>query len=135
MISGTEVDTEADSCWPFLFLDCNFTNPKICVNDQLERSFGLIDTSPERWQNLKASIAQLQLYAPEDVQYKVLFLGKYDDFFQAETADRRGIGRHGQGWHNAAVNKYGVEVRTAHSAESSLSWFLGLGIKYRLRDQ
>ncbi|ODO04556.1 hypothetical protein I350_05160 [Cryptococcus amylolentus CBS 6273] len=56
----------------------------------LQKSFGLVDQSPERWTNLKASLKKLQDEAPEGVQYKVLFLG-----------------RHGQGWHNFGNAKYG----------------------------
>jgi len=63
------------------------------TNAQLSRSFGLIDTSPDRWTNLRKSIKKLQASAPPGTQYKVLFLG-----------------RHGQGWHNFAASKYGVDV-------------------------
>ncbi|KAK8861615.1 hypothetical protein IAR55_002438 [Kwoniella newhampshirensis] len=58
----------------------------------LKRNFGLLDESPERWHNLKASVKKMQSEAEEGVIYKVLFLG-----------------RHGQGWHNFAANKYGVD--------------------------
>lgn len=34
-----------------------------------------MDTTPERWYNLKASIEELQDQAPEGVYYKLLFLG------------------------------------------------------------
>lgn len=63
---------------------------------QLKRSFGLIDTSPERWHNLRKSIEELQRKAPEGVTYKVFFLG-----------------RHGQGWHNFGASKYGHDVSCA----------------------
>ena len=36
----------------------------------------MIDTSDERWNNLKTDIAKLQDEAPAGVQYKVLFLGE-----------------------------------------------------------
>ncbi|WVQ78784.1 hypothetical protein IAT38_000875 [Cryptococcus sp. DSM 104549] len=72
----------------------NGPEPKhLDFEQMLERSFGLIDQSEDRWHNLKKSIAKLQEEAPEGVQYKVMFLG-----------------RHGQGWHNYAAIKYTVPV-------------------------
>ncbi|KAI6034576.1 histidine phosphatase superfamily [Pisolithus microcarpus] len=56
--------------------------------------FGLIDDSPERWSKLMASIQQLNADAPSHVQYKLFFLG-----------------RHGEGYHNFAWEKYGAKVR------------------------
>lgn len=77
--------------------------------DMLERSFGLIDTSPGRWHNLKRSVAQLQRDAPSGVHYKVLFLG-----------------RHGQGWHNLGASKHGTEPWEAHwtflTGDEELTW-------------
>ncbi|KZW00321.1 phosphoglycerate mutase [Exidia glandulosa HHB12029] len=54
-------------------------------------SFGLIDESPLRWLKLKAKILSLNLFAPRNTQYKLLFLG-----------------RHGEGWHNVAEAFYGT---------------------------
>lgn len=54
-----------------------------------------MDTSPDRWHNLRADVARLQAEAPAGVHYKVFFLG-----------------RHGQGWHNYGAERYGVEVST-----------------------
>jgi hypothetical protein len=54
----------------------------------------MLDTSPARWANLRARVAEMQAAAPAGVAYKVLFLG-----------------RHGQGWHNFAAAKYGHQVR------------------------
>ncbi|KAG6335892.1 hypothetical protein ID866_3201, partial [Astraeus odoratus] len=54
--------------------------------------FGLIDDSLERWSKFKASIQQLNVDAPSDVQYKVFFLA-----------------RHGEGYHNVAEAKYGTK--------------------------
>ena len=49
----------------------------ICRFDyKLHRSFGLIDTSPERWYNLRSAVTKLQDEAPPDVRYKVLFIGE-----------------------------------------------------------
>ncbi|KIK29101.1 hypothetical protein PISMIDRAFT_517630 [Pisolithus microcarpus 441] len=55
--------------------------------------FGLIDDSPERWNKLMASIQQLNADAPSHVQYKLFFLG-----------------RHGEGYHNFAWEKYGAKA-------------------------
>ncbi|OCF75050.1 phosphoglycerate mutase [Kwoniella mangroviensis CBS 8886] len=60
--------------------------------EMLKRNFGLIDESPERWDNLRKDVKKLQDDAPEGVLYKVMFLG-----------------RHGQGWHNFGASKYGVD--------------------------
>ncbi|KAK4685313.1 hypothetical protein P7C73_g4838, partial [Tremellales sp. Uapishka_1] len=43
-------------------------------DEVLERSFGLIDSSADRWRNLKKDVKKLQDDAPDGVQYKVLFL-------------------------------------------------------------
>ncbi|KAI6163259.1 histidine phosphatase superfamily [Pisolithus thermaeus] len=58
-------------------------------HEALPPRFGLIDDSPERWSKLIASIQQLNIDAPTHVQYKLFFLG-----------------RHGQGYHNFAWEKY-----------------------------
>ncbi|OWZ31903.1 phosphoglycerate mutase [Cryptococcus neoformans] len=72
----------------------NGPQPKhINFEDLLKQSFGLMDTTPERWYNLKASIKELQDQAPEGVYYKLLFLA-----------------RHGQGWHNFGAAKYGIDT-------------------------
>jgi hypothetical protein len=42
---------------------------------QLNKSFGLLDQSPERWYNLRREVKRLQDEAEDGVQYKVLFLG------------------------------------------------------------
>lgn len=60
---------------------------------QRDKSFGMLDQSPERWTNFQRRVEELQRNAPPGVQYKALFLG-----------------RHGQGWHNYCSDKYGVEV-------------------------
>ncbi|ORY22492.1 histidine phosphatase superfamily [Naematelia encephala] len=77
--------------------------------DMLQRSFGLIDTSPERWNNLRRDVAKLQAQATDGVQYKVFFLG-----------------RHGQGWHNFGASKYGVdpweEKWTFLNGDGEITW-------------
>ncbi|KZT09381.1 phosphoglycerate mutase-like protein [Laetiporus sulphureus 93-53] len=55
--------------------------------------FGLLDDSPDYWAKFKAQISQLQSDAPEGTHYKLFFLG-----------------RHGQGFHNVAEEKYGTEA-------------------------
>ncbi|KWU45332.1 phosphoglycerate mutase-like protein [Rhodotorula sp. JG-1b] len=59
-------------------------------HDYLEESFGLIDTSRERWTNLRKDLTRLNDESDDDTLFKVLFLG-----------------RHGQGWHNVAEQRYG----------------------------
>lgn len=72
----------------------------------------MLDQSPERWANFQRKVEELQKTAAKDVQYKVLILG-----------------RHGQGWHNYASDKYGVDVSPCVRAplESSLSRTRGGG--------
>lgn len=59
-------------------------------HDYLDESFGLIDTSRERWRNFRKDLTRLNEESDEDTVFKVLFLG-----------------RHGQGWHNVAEQRYG----------------------------
>ncbi|XHF97315.1 hypothetical protein AWENTII_000910 [Aspergillus wentii] len=71
--------------------------------DQTAENFGLInrtyDTDKEsrryskltQWERFYDQVVQLNRRSPENVEYKVLFLG-----------------RHGQGWHNAAQDYYGT---------------------------
>lgn len=61
--------------------------------ESLPPRFGLIDDGPDRWAKFKESIQQLNENAPTTVQYKVFFLG-----------------RHGEGYHNAAITKYGMQA-------------------------
>ncbi|RXK38098.1 phosphoglycerate mutase [Tremella mesenterica] len=88
----------------------NGPKPKhLTFNEVLKRSFGLIDTSEDRWTNLKSSISKLQSNAPPGVSYKLLF-----------------IARHGQGWHNFGASKYGAEAWEAHwtfiTGDGVLNW-------------
>jgi hypothetical protein len=48
--------------------------------------------------------------AEEGVIYKVLFLGTHHFQFRSQYAPTDSSGRHGQGWHNYAVELYGEEV-------------------------
>lgn len=61
-----------------------------CSSDYLDKSFGLIDTSKERWDNLRHRLDRLNEDSDGDTLVKVIFLG-----------------RHGQGWHNVAEQHYG----------------------------
>jgi hypothetical protein len=47
----------------------------------------LIDQSVDRWTNLKASIKQMQMNAPDGVFYKVLFLGMSPHHPHLSSAD------------------------------------------------
>jgi hypothetical protein len=53
------------------------TSPRLADIHQLARSFGLLDSTPERWGNLDKAVKQLNAGAPAGVAYKVLFLGKW----------------------------------------------------------
>jgi len=54
--------------------------------------FGLKDDSADRWTKFKTEIERLHVNAPPETRYKVIFLG-----------------RHGEGYHNLGVEKYGEE--------------------------
>ncbi|KAL1406365.1 putative phosphoglycerate mutase pmu1 [Vanrija albida] len=87
----------AYSVVPGFFLQSGPEPKHVAFEELLDKSFGLIDQSPERWQNLRRDVAALQASAEPNVAYKVMFLG-----------------RHGQGWHNFAASKYGVDAWETH---------------------
>ncbi|KAL7410969.1 histidine phosphatase superfamily [Mrakia frigida] len=66
--------------------------PLVSAERSLDKSFGLLDESPERWSNLKNKVAELNASAPEGTSYKVIYFA-----------------RHGQGYHNVAEVKYSAE--------------------------
>ncbi|KIP07162.1 hypothetical protein PHLGIDRAFT_35565 [Phlebiopsis gigantea 11061_1 CR5-6] len=70
--------------------------------------FGLLDDSPDRWAVFKAKIDELNR-AGGGAVYKVFWLG-----------------RHGQGYHNVAEAKYGMEAWDAHwsklNGDDELVW-------------
>ncbi|KAJ7776919.1 histidine phosphatase superfamily [Mycena maculata] len=55
--------------------------------------FGLIDSSDTRWSNLTTKLRDLNTSAGHKTSYKLIFFG-----------------RHGQGYHNVAEEKYGTEA-------------------------
>ncbi|GAA5957460.1 hypothetical protein JCM3765_001150 [Sporobolomyces pararoseus] len=65
--------------------------------DLLKHSFGLIDTSKERWSRFQTEIDRLNEESDKHTAYKVFF-----------------VARHGQGWHNVAESKYGSEEWNKH---------------------
>lgn len=67
-------------------------NPSHVPKTILE-SFGLIDTSPDKWIKFKSRMAELNRRANSGESYKFLFCG-----------------RHGQGYHNLAEEKYGPDA-------------------------
>lgn len=71
--------------------------------DPLEHSFGLVDTSHERWSRFQTELDRLNEQSDKHTAYKVLF-----------------VARHGQGWHNVAESKYG-------SAAWNLHWSMEYG--------
>ncbi|GAA5850732.1 hypothetical protein JCM3766R1_000188 [Sporobolomyces carnicolor] len=78
--------------------------------DSLERrSFGLIDTSKERWSRFQTDIDRLNEASDSHTSYKVFF-----------------VARHGQGWHNVAESKYGSDAWNNHWSmkygDGNLTW-------------
>ncbi|PFH53324.1 hypothetical protein AMATHDRAFT_187957 [Amanita thiersii Skay4041] len=59
----------------------------------IPQRFGLADESPERWTSFVAQIKKLNDLADARSEYKVFFLG-----------------RHGEGFHNFAISKYGSKA-------------------------
>ncbi|KAJ5246815.1 hypothetical protein N7468_001798 [Penicillium chermesinum] len=63
-----------------------------------------------QWERFYHQVRELNEWSPRDVEYKVLFLG-----------------RHGEGWHNAAESYYGTPAWNCYWAElngnSSATWF------------
>jgi len=56
--------------------------------------FGLVDSSPQRWESFQDKVKALQHEEhAHDSKYKVFF-----------------VGRHGEGWHNVAEAKYGTAL-------------------------
>ncbi|GJJ10399.1 hypothetical protein Clacol_004625 [Clathrus columnatus] len=77
---------------PDIFADIQDNDdPRI---EQVLPRFGLLDTTPARWENLKRRISELNEAGTESsTTYRVLF-----------------IGRHGEGYHNCAMETYGREA-------------------------
>jgi len=78
-----------------------YPEPSIALPDR----FGLLDDSPSRWSNFKHEFGQLVKGARPDTQYKLLV-----------------IGRHGEGWHNVADQKYGLEWEYRQNSDGTLIW-------------
>ncbi|KAF8524455.1 histidine phosphatase superfamily [Gautieria morchelliformis] len=76
---------------------------------QVPPRFGLIDSSPARWNVFKAKIMDLNKTAPNETTYRVLYLG-----------------RHGQGFHNVAETLYGSHEWNRHWAklngDKNMTW-------------
>lgn len=66
----------------------------------------------------------MQETAEKGVTYKVLFLGMSTLLLPVllQWPDRN-TGRHGQGWHNFAVDQYGAEVSPPPSSRPPTAWF------------
>ncbi|KAJ8474034.1 hypothetical protein ONZ45_g16086 [Pleurotus djamor] len=65
--------------------------PNVTVSQPIPPSFGLLDTSEDRWETLFKRIANLNHHADSKTSFKLFFLG-----------------RHGEGFHNVAEAKYGT---------------------------
>ncbi|KAF7334999.1 F-box domain-containing protein [Mycena venus] len=71
--------------------------------------FGLLDSSPVRWFTLTTKLRELNARAGAGAAYKLIFFG-----------------RHGQGYHNMAEDKYGTEAWNDHwgmlYGDGELTW-------------
>ncbi|KAF2502952.1 phosphoglycerate mutase-like protein [Lophium mytilinum] len=56
-----------------------------------------LSSAKDQWQRFARYVRHLNEHAPDDVKFKVIFMG-----------------RHGQGWHNVAESKYGTEAWDCH---------------------
>ncbi|KAF8559453.1 hypothetical protein OG21DRAFT_736599 [Imleria badia] len=65
---------------------------EVNLNAAIPPRFGLKDDSDDRWVKFQGEIERLNASAPSGTQYKVIFLG-----------------RHGEGYHNVAMDKYTTE--------------------------
>ncbi|GJJ10384.1 hypothetical protein Clacol_004610 [Clathrus columnatus] len=80
--------------------------------EQVLPQFGLVDTTPSRWENLKRRIFELNgAGAESSTTYRVLF-----------------IGRHGEGYHNRALETYGREAWTNRAIQTALISFEGIAL-------
>ncbi|ORX40083.1 hypothetical protein BD324DRAFT_256318 [Kockovaella imperatae] len=70
--------------------------------DLLGDGFGLVDKSPERWQNLVKKLKQLNEESDEHTTYKLIYYA-----------------RHGEGFHNRAESKYGTAAWDSHWAQKT----------------
>jgi hypothetical protein len=93
----------------------------LCTDTTLKnKDFGLInrkydtdgaeEQSTTPWQRFERYVRQLNKESGKDVQYKVIYLG-----------------RHGQGWHNVAEEKYGSEAWDVSTASIHAVSIVNLG--------
>jgi len=75
----------------FFIQDDPYTDPN--TTGAVPLRLGLIDDSPHRWTNFQVKVDELNAQAEKGVQYKFLVLA-----------------RHGQGYHNLAVEIYGTKA-------------------------
>lgn len=78
--------------WAAIVTDFHQSEPSYNSSyDYLDQSFGLIDESDNRWQQLRDEVIRLNDEAEKGTSHKVFFLG-----------------RHGEGFHNVAERRYGT---------------------------
>ncbi|KAJ7123981.1 histidine phosphatase superfamily [Mycena crocata] len=94
--------------FPGLFLQDNPLADPITIGAVPAR-FGLLDSSDDRWPKLTTKLRELNADAGDNASYKLVLFG-----------------RHGQGYHNVAEEKYGTEAWDAHWAmlygDGELTW-------------
>lgn len=90
--------------------------------DPLKHSFGLVDTSEERWSRFQTEIDKLNEGSDKHTSYKVFF-----------------VARHGQGWHNVSsvppaetLNTLRREAEFTRNASCEIS-SEGSGVEVRYR--
>ncbi|KAH8080188.1 histidine phosphatase superfamily [Filobasidium floriforme] len=98
MFTNMDPETRDDSEDPWRFESLTgsflFNEPTAELSSPLTvhgfgSKFGLLDDGEEAWEGVKRRVSELQASAPPNVKYKLLFCG-----------------RHAQGWHNVASEKY-----------------------------
>ena len=85
--------------------------------DPLKHSFGLRDTSKERWSRFQTEIDRLNEESDGHTAYKVFF-----------------VARHGQGWHNVSRGSKEAKLDRAYESSQTANRFLRV-LPHRLQSQ
>jgi len=85
------------------------TEPGFCFSTEPLARFGLIDNSPDCWKRLVEKLESMNASAPVGTSYRLIFLA-----------------RHGQGVHNLATDKYGLQAFLSYwsalKTDGELTW-------------
>ena len=74
--------------------------------------FGLIDSSPQRWESFQDKVKALQHGEhAHDSKYKVFFVGRHGEVRSRHLCTGSLTHVAWKGWHNLAEAKYGTPVR------------------------